>query len=480
MNALRDPEALRRRGVEQLSLGRLAEALDSLLEAVHLAPDDPAINFAFATLAIRLQQPALAVGHLQRVRKVLPDSDAACAALARAHAALGHAEEGLALLEALLRRQPASRLARLTCGILREQTTDFAGAAADYESVLHVAPNDPTLRHHRAFLRLRDGDFGAGFADYEQRFDGGDVARPPLAGPHWDGSAVGALQIVAEQGLGDVLHFARFAASAPALLHGRAGKITLAVPPPLAGLLRRSVPVEVIELEVNPDRGAGAARDAGEQRRFDAAIELMSLPHVLALGSDCIATPAAYLQTDPARAALAARLPARSSTQGGALRVGVAWAASTAHPTEASPYCRRSCPQSALARLFARADCRFVSLQVGPRAKDVARFPQVVDAAPWIGDFDDTAALVAALDLVVTVDTSIAHLAGSLGRPVLLMLPFSANWQWMHGDRTPWYPTAKLFRQKRVGDWDGVVDDVGREIEAMGSGLARPDPFISL
>jgi tetratricopeptide (TPR) repeat protein len=429
-----------------------------LLEAVQLAPDDPAINFAFATLAIRLQQPALAVGHLQRVRKVLPDSDAACAALARAHAALGHAEEGLALLEALLRRQPASRLARLTCGILREQTTDFAGAAADYDSVLRSAPDDPTLRHHRAFLRLRDGDFGAGFADYEQRFDGGDVARAPLAGPRWNGAAVGTLQIVAEQGLGDALHFARFAAAAPVLLHGRARKITLAVPPPLVSLLRRSLPVEVVELEAGADRAG---------RRFDAAIELMSLPHVLALGSACVETPAAYLQTDPARAALAARLPARSGTPGEALRVGVAWAASSAHPTEASPYCRRSLPPAALARLFARSDCRFVSLQVGPRAKDVAQFANVVDAAPWIADFDDTAALVAALDLVVTVDTSIAHLAGSLGRPVLLMLPFSANWQWMHGDRTPWYPTAKLVRSRKAGDWDGVAEDVGREIGAI-------------
>ena len=431
-------ETLRARGLAALQDGRLADSIDDLQRALALAPGDAQANLAFANLCIRLQQPELAVEHLQRVLAAVPGSEAARCGMAHALCALGRAADGLALLADVQAHNPRSRVAWMASGIIRERMRDDDGARRDYEAALALAPGDSAIRYHRAFLRLRAGDFAAGWADYEHRFGAGAVARPARRARRWDGAAVAALDIVAEQGLGDAIHFARFVAAA----RERARSVTLRVAAPLVGLLARSLDCRVIALD-----------DPGGRERPAASIEMMSLPHALGLGDRCVEAPAAYLRADPRRAdALAALLPRHAVPS-----VGVAWAASSAHATEATPYSRRSVPAPLLRGLAELPGWRAVSLQVGPRARDAAALPGVLDAAPLLKDFDDTAALVAQLDAVVTVDTSIAHLAGALGKPVLLLAPYAANWQWMHGEATPWYPLLRSFRQDAPGDWSGPI-----------------------
>ena len=166
--------------------------------------------------------------------------------------------------------------------------------------------------------------------------------------------------------------------------------------------------------------------------------------------------------------------------EGGLLHLGVVWAGRPEHWDDA----RRSLPFAALAPLWAVRDVRWFSLQVGPRAADLAGAPPGVmtDLGPLLTDFADTAAAVSVLDLVVCVDTAVAHLAGALGRPAWLLLPHAADWRWMRDpDATVWYPSVRLFRQDGVGDWDGVVRRVagalggGADASLHGPGPLRPD-----
>ncbi|WP_051379008.1 tetratricopeptide repeat protein [Derxia gummosa] len=450
-----DVEALVGHARVCLQLGKLAEAMGSLEAALARAPEEPRANLLFGKLALRLREPALAVQHFQRLLHAQPDSEAGRAALAHAFAAQGRAEEALRLVGGLIELNPHSELAWLTAGIVQEQLRRDEGAAEAYEAALEVAPRSPAARYHRAFLRLRAGDFAAGWRDYEARFDAGFVPRAPSQAPQWDGQDSGHLVVFAEQGFGDAIQFARFVPMAAA----RVKRLTLVAPAPLVDLFARSLGVTVIAA------GAGLPR-------HDSHISLMSLPHALALGASCVSWSGPYLHA-PASLPASLALPRNE----GRRRVGLVWATSPAHPTEATPYTRRSCLLRDLAPLLDRADIDWFSLQIGPAAREIETADwqsRITDLSPRLGSFDATAAVVAQLDAVVSVDTAVAHLAGALGRPLHLLLPHAANWQWQRGEQTSWYPGAALHRQFHPGDWTGAVASVGVALrEAV---VAAPAP----
>jgi ADP-heptose:LPS heptosyltransferase len=181
---------------------------------------------------------------------------------------------------------------------------------------------------------------------------------------------------------------------------------------------------------------------------------LLSLPHQLGLAASDVGAPARYLQSDAARSAALALAPA----QRGMLqrRIGIVWAGAAHHRNDR----RRSISLAALAPLFSLPGATWHALQKGPAASQLAQVPEARGVVPLdaSADFAHTAALVDTLDAVVSVDTSIAHLAGALGKPVYVLLPFAPDWRWgIVGDRTPWYPTARVLRQPSVGDWRSVV-----------------------
>ncbi|WP_176256820.1 tetratricopeptide repeat protein [Derxia lacustris] len=428
-----------------LQLGRLSEAMTSLEAALARAPEDAVANLLFGRLALRLHEPALAVQHFQRLLHVQPGSEAGRVALAHALVAQGRGEEALRAIGALIEANPRSELGWLAAGIVQEQLCRDEGAAEAYEAALEVAPQSPAARYHRAFLRLRAGDFSAGLRDYEARFDAGFVPRPPSPAAVWDGAEVAHLLVFAEQGLGDAIHFCRFVPMAAA----RVKRLTLVAPAPLVELFSRCLGVPVIAA------GAGLPR-------HDAQVSLMSLPQALLLGRSASVWPGPYLHASlrPAQGLQLARNP-------GQLRCGLVWAASPAHPTEATPYTRRSCALRDLAPLLDLPGIDWYSLQLGPAAREIdgnGWQSRVVDLAPRLHSLDDTASVVAQLDAVVSVDTAVAHLAGALGQPLHLLLPQAANWQWQRGDHTAWYPGARLHRQIRAGDWSAPVASVGEAL----------------
>ena len=256
----------------------------------------------------------------------------------------------------------------------------------------------------------------------------------------------------AEQGLGDTLQFARYVP----MLAARGGRVVLEVPPELCRLLAGLAGVA----ELVP-HGAPLPRVAVQ-------VPLLSLPGRFGTGPDTIPAATPYLRAEPgAVAAWRARLGAASG-----LNVGIAWAGSRLHRNDR----HRSVALDRLAPLARIPGARLFALQVGAAAAELgpAGLP-IHDLAPDIADFADSAAIVTALDLVVTIDSALAHLAGALARPVWVLVPFAPDWRWgMTGESTPWYPTMRLFRQRRPGDWDEPVGRVAAALAALADARASP------
>ncbi|MDZ5649248.1 tetratricopeptide repeat protein [Nitrospirillum sp. BR 11828] len=340
---------------------------------------------------------------------------------------------------------------------------DDTGAEARYAQALALAPDDAAVRWQRSLARLLAGDFATGWQDYEWRHRTGQM--PPLdpalaAIPEWrgPGGATGPIRLLlhAEQGHGDTLQFVRYAPVLQAAAHSLGlVQIGLSVQPALARLMAISLP----GVTVLPPGAAVSATD------WDARVSLMSLPYRLGTTLETIPAHCPYLAPPPAdawRDRLARAVP------GGTRTVGLVWSGDPRpdDPVSALIDRRRSLALATLAPLAAIPDVRFVSLQKGQAAAQVggAPFP-LLDWTAALGDFADTAALLSCLDLVITVDTAVAHLAGALGRPVWVLSRVDGCWRWLR-DRTdsPWYPTLRLYRQRVWGDWGPTIQQVAADL----------------
>jgi len=329
-------------------------------------------------------------------------------------------------------------------GLLKGSMGDGAAAIACFERALALPAEDPLqaaeLRWDYALALLTEGDFARGFAAYEGRWQVPRHAMQPLPMPPWQGeSLVGkSLLVVSEQGLGDTLQFVRYLPALAAL----GPRVTLACQSELLRLLAGLPGIEQV-----------LARD-GPLPRADYHLPLLSLPH--RLGATLATLPRApYLSVPAGIAGPPLRRPI-----GTRAAIGIVWAGRPEHRNDA----RRSMPLELLLRLAELPGVTLVSLQKGPRASDIARLGAealIEDRTPALGDFADTAALLRQLDLVIGVDTAALHLAGALGRPGFVLLPFAADWRWLRRrEDTPWYPSLRLFRQTAPGDWAGVVSRV--------------------
>jgi tetratricopeptide (TPR) repeat protein len=322
-----------------------------------------------------------------------------------------------------------------------------------HETAVERDPAHPGAIYNLALTRLRLGDWQRGWPGYEARWRFREVHRSPrvFSQPRWQGEALDGRRILlhAEQGLGDTIQFCRYAT----LVEGRGGAVILQV----------QEPVERLMASLGVAR-AGLAKTAllgSSPPEFDLECLLLSLPAVFGTTVETVPWPGAYLGADLEQAfERRRRTPSVRPDSAQPLRVGLAWAG---NPSYASDY-RRSIDLKTLLPLLRMTAITWISLQKGPAAEQLAALPG--DVFVWDGsshdrDLAETAALVATLDLVVTTDTCIAHLAGAMGKPVWILLPHLADWRWMQEiEFTPWYPTARLLRQREPGDWAGVVERV--------------------
>lgn len=332
-------------------------------------------------------------------------------------------------------------------------------AMAAFDAAVRLRPAYADAQLNQAMCRLAMGDFARGWAQYEWRWRTPQAARASrLPTPPWLGREPVAGQTVlltAEQGLGDTLQFCRFAGQVAAL----GARVVLQVQPSLVRLLKRL------------DGVSDVVAQGGPVPPHDRWTPLMSLPLALQTRLETLPASVPYLAADPAEAAAwRARL---GEARG--LRLGLVWAGAARpdQPIASATDRRRSLPLSALAPLAKVAGVDLVSLQMGPAAAELAGWagPPIADPMQDVKDFADTAAVVANLDLVISCDTSVAHLAGAMGKPVWILNRADGCWRWLTGrEDSPWYPTARLFTQSVRGDWTDIVARVRKALAEVVSG----------
>jgi tetratricopeptide (TPR) repeat protein len=474
------PDALHLLGVAALQLGRTDDAITLIRQAIAANPSAAPFH---ANLAEALKQQGKldeAVAALRAALALQPNFPAAYNNLGTALHEKGNRDEAIAAYREALRLDPNHAPAHNNLGNLQRLSNDFDAAEAAFRTALRLEPANTEALYNlaltfkdqdrvqdaiagfRAVLRLNPnhveahwnlalallqlGDYREGWQHYEWRKRKSDFSRFALAlpQPNWDGSDLAGRSIFlhTEQGLGDTIQFIRYA---PLVAQRNAGKVIVGCRPNLLRLLREGG-VPGVDHWIAPDQSLPT---------FQVHCALLSLP--LVMGTTAlhqIPSRVPYLHA-PADASLTWRQ--KLATDPSALKVGLFWEGSIADR-------RRSIALTALAPLAANAPpgTSFHSLQVGDPARQPPP-PGVIlhDHSAELTDFAETAGLIEQLDLVITVDTAVAHLAGAMAKPVWTMLPYQADWRWLEvRDDSPWYPTMRLFRQKTCGQWDEVIQRV--------------------
>jgi tetratricopeptide (TPR) repeat protein len=421
------------------ALEQFEAAADAYAAAVRAAPVDMDLRHAYARTLLRLGRGVAAEAELRTLLLSRPDDTEALHNLARAHAMQDRPDLALPLLQQVCRAAPDNADAWCELGMAYRDLGRWPEAVAPHAEAVRLCPDDANMRSCYAYALLANGDFAAGWPEFQWR-----VRKPGnvrLREPEWDGTRTDKTVIIhAEQGVGDTLQFCRFIPQAATL-----ARIVLACPPSLKTLLQTLPNVAEVA-------------DGKPVPAYDMHCALMSLPAVLDIAPERFAETVPYLSADPARVALwhdrFAALPRP--------RVGVVWAGNPVYPADR----KRSVPFPVLAPLLSVPGVSFVSLQVGEAEAASQGF--AFDAAPMLVDYADTAAALMALDLVISVDTSTAHLAGALDRPVWLLNRADTDWRWLlERSDTPWYPSMKIFRQRAPGDWPSAVSAIVSELTGV-------------
>lgn len=438
----------------QRALGDYAEAEAGYRRAVALRPGwgQPVTNLAGVLVAVRRFGEASA---LYRQALTLDPRDASLwRNLGTTLAEMDRNDDAIVCFRQGLALAPEDAETHCALGKALWQLNRCEAAIASFQRAQVLRPAFADAGWHEGVARLTLGDMAAGWLRHEWRLRVEEFKRPhDFPTPPWSGEPIAGRTILlhAEQGFGDTLQFVRYAP----LVAARGARVVLEVQRPLSGLL-------------SGFEGCASVIAYGDPvPDHDAHCPLPSLP--LALGGEIPANI-------PYLAAPAERVDAWRSTLGASTEpgVGVVWAGSGRHTNDRN----RSLALDRLRPVLATPGIRFFSLQKDLRDGDghlPTEFPGVAELGSRLTDFTDTAAVVSLLDLVITVDTSVAHLAGALGRPTWVMIPFRPDWRWQLGrNDSPWYPSVRLFRQPRIGDWDAVVAEVRQALVSLVRTWRRP------
>ncbi len=469
---------------------RRAELLDEALEAggraLALQPHSAKVLNGLGTTLCARREYQEALVHLQRAVALAPRYASAHLNLAYALEALDRPAEALEMIEEAIRLDPKAPKAFYNRGLVLHQLGRFEEAEADWKhtleldpklvdaeialigsrgialyrrgrldaaeaqwkQVLALRPTDADAHTNLGISALLRGNFAEGFLLYESRLRQRTARLPPALAPAWQGDDPAGMRLLvhAEQGYGDTIQFCRYL---PALRDAGAN-LVFSAQRSLRGLIAHSMPW--LALQGDPPAPA------------DFQCALLSLPHLLKTTPETLPAPTAYLRAPPqAISRLGAVVGERA-----ALKVGLVWAGNPKHFLDKD----RSLPFAVLAPLLGLEGVHFFGLQLGAAAREASR--QITDLSPELTDFAQTAGAVANLDLVLSVDTAVAHLAGAMGKRLWLMLPFVPDWRWLlEREDSPWYPTARLFRKKTRGDWQQVVGEVMQELAKLAEERAR-------
>ena len=356
-------------------------------------------------------------------------------------------ERAAACYRRAIELEPGSPQAYSNLGNALLALGESAGALPLYRRAIGIEPDYVDAHNNLAMTLLLSGEFEEGWRELEWRHRRPSRSSTRPAAPEWQGGTFAGrtLLVMGEEGHGDSIHFMRYLPAVAA----RGGSLVVAVHRPLVGLTRRLLPeVEVVALEA-------------PRPRCDLWCSMMSLPRVFGTTLATVPATVPYLSVDPETAERW-----RDRLSGGAgLKVGMVWSGERRYLHNP----RRAIAAARLAPLLGLEGIRWFSLQVGEPAAELAGLPSgITDLSPELKDFSETAGALQALDLVISTDTAVPHLAGALARPTWVMLAFVPDWRWMlDRDTSPWYPTMRLFRQPSLGAWEDVVRRVGVELQAV-------------
>jgi Flp pilus assembly protein TadD len=479
-----DIRALHLAGVGLVQEGRRAKGIELLRQALAAAPDQLILRMDCA-LALAGEDADAGIAILAEGARFHPGDPDLAARLARLLGEHGRHHEAQLVLRAALGARPrhlelrgllaaelaadldtAPALAQMRLmqamlpgqsplyanqGVLLQSLGELEDAIAAYRRAILIDPANHVAQVNLGTALMTKGDYESGFAHYEHRLFLPDMRLPPAALPRWQGEDLRGRRLLlsAEQGFGDLLQFVRFLP----LLAERGGEVWLDCPPEMRRLLA-SLP------------GIGGIVCPGDQvPPMDFAAPLLSLPWILGSGGALMAETIPYVK---------APWPGPRFTADPRVRIGLVW---RGRPAKGELFirrtlARRSCRLADLAALWRRDEFAWFSLQVDGKA-EVAGTP-VADLSPLIGDFADTAAIIAQLDLVISIDTATAHLAAAMGKPLwLLLAPGQCDYRW-NGTTggSPWYPAARLFRAGRDG-FAALAAEAARNLDGLSSSIGR-------
>ena len=424
-------------------IGRSSDAVACYRQALQYKPD---LAPAWGNLGVALRDTGRleeAVGSFHEALRLKPGEPEVLSNLGNAlHTQLRY-DEAIACYREALRRAPEHPGIHLNLGDALRACGRVDEAIECLQQAVRFRPDFAEAHWALAFALLLQGDFDRGFTEYEWRWRRRDFPSRVFAAPLWQGEDLAGrtLLVHTEQGAGDSIQFVRFVEA----LARRGARVILECPSSLTALLA-SV------------SGAQRAIARGDSLpAFDFHVPLLSLPRLLGVTLASLPAATPYLHPPTDRQAF---LPPPSNRDGACLKVGLAWRGNPKHVNDR----QRSIPLACFEPLFALHAVAFYSLQVASvpgQEAEAAGQRALVDLSGQLRDFADTAFAISQLDLVIAVDTSVAHLAGALGRPAWVLLPFAPDWRWLLGRQdSPWYPTTRLFRQPAPGDWQTVIQRV--------------------
>ncbi|MBO1327277.1 tetratricopeptide repeat protein [Acetobacter suratthaniensis] len=440
---------------------RRPEALATGQALLRRTPDDTRIHATLGSLLVQTGQHDAAISLLKQAVALAPEATPARSLLAMALTEQGNMQAALECLHPLP-SPPAERAAMLVnIGTILTGQGQMEKALRHFDEAIALRPDDARFHFNRSVALLKAGQYDTGWQAHEWRHAlpghtalPDNATLPPLKdAERLDGQRV---LLVHEEGLGDTLMYLRYV---PALAQ-RGAQVHLLVPPALSQLCQRVQGVHSVHVMRD---------DAPALPSFDSYCGFISLPRLFQHTQTPWGAPVPYLHANTAKTqTMAALLPS-----GKALRVGLVWGGAPRNHTLAAHIVdrRRSLPLSALEPLGRLPGVALISLQKGPYAEQMTDPPEdmrLYDPTEALHSMDDTAALIMGLDVVVSVDTSVAHLAGGLGKPVLLMDRYDNCWRWLHGrDDTPWYPNLRIIRQTTPRQWADVISRVAQSLTAM-------------
>jgi tetratricopeptide (TPR) repeat protein len=450
------PEALNNLGNAYASLERPGEAIGAYLRALQARPDYGAAMTNLGRVLRREGRLAEAVECFRRTLDLDPGDADAHHNLGLALKARGDASGALASYGEALRLRPGSAVVLNSLGVLLAEQGRIEDALGCYETALQVQPQLREAQWNQALARLLSGDLAGGWPGYEQRMHMQRHYPHRYHKPRWEGGELRGQRLLIhdEIGYGDVFQFVRYLP----LVKARGASVIFECKPGLKRLLAGMEGVDCLR-----ERTSRPVTEAD----FDLYLPMESLPYVFGTTLATVPDAVPYIHPDPA---LVEQWRGRLGTllgSGAGIRVGLVW---SGNPD--SEYDRqRSIPPDRLAPLAAVGGVRFVSLQKGPAAEPLRQASSGLDIVvldQQLTDFADTAAVIANLDLVISAETAVPHLAGAMARPVWTLLPFVPAWRWLlEREGSPWYPSMRLFRQPRPGDWDVVIASVAQRLAQL-------------